>query len=299
LLVTLLLAGCPSSKEIRLAKTSAYDADFAIVYSETVTAVQELYPELTENPATGVIRTAWHQVSYSSSAAGARPEDNPATTGAATTAGSGAFTPPASSLNTKNFIRFDVVVAGGRPWHIRVTARASEWVAGNSEATELTGAATPHWLAGRRDALIVAIYRRLKEYAVHIDEAPVEDTGPAVPDVDPSTFGDIPKGAEQVAAGIVKAIDARDVGAIRPLVADDVEYSLGADGDADTAMATWQADPVAIENLEKVLRAGCRGDDKAVTCPPEATESPGYVGWRATIEPRGDSWKLTSFVEGD
>src|ERR1043166_3324969 len=92
IIVLALLCGCPSSKEIRIAQTSAYDADFAIVYSETLAAVQELYPELTEDPASGIIRTAWHQVTYSSGTTGARPEDNASTTGGATGSGSGAFT---------------------------------------------------------------------------------------------------------------------------------------------------------------------------------------------------------------
>ena len=48
----------------------------------------------------------------------------------------------------------------------------------------------------------------------------------------------------------------------------------------------WQADPETLDALVTVLRAGCRTADAVVTCPPEATESPGYLGWRATLEER-------------
>src|SRR5689334_15627314 len=70
MLITLLaLGGCPSSKEIKTARSSAYDVDFAIVYSETLEAVRQIYPEgIDDNPASGVIRTAWQPVSYQSGA---------------------------------------------------------------------------------------------------------------------------------------------------------------------------------------------------------------------------------------
>jgi hypothetical protein len=297
-LVAALLGGCPSTQEIRLAKSSAYDADFAIVYSETVAAVRELYPNLDDDPSTGVIRTAWHQVQYSGGNEDTRTGD-PRATGQNPGTGGGAFTSPASALNTKVFIRFDVVVAGGRPWRIRVVARASEWDAGNAEPTELKGAATPHWVPGRRDALIVAIYRRLKEYAIHIEEEEAEIESPVAPEVDPATFGDIPDGARKTATAIVQAVEIRDLGALRAQVARDVVWSFGAEGDVDTALVMWQADPATLDALAKVLRAGCRAGDAVVTCPPEATESPGYLGWRATLEERDGAWKLTAFVQGD
>lgn len=296
-LVIALLAGCPSSQEIRVAKTSAYDADFAIVYSETLTAIREIYPNLEEDPANGVIRTAWHQVQYSGGNDDTASANNQV--GTQPGSGGGSFNSPPSSLNTKLFIRFDVVVAGGRPWHVRVVGQAAEWDAGNAEPTELKGAAIPHWLPGRRDALVVAIYRRLKNYAVHVAEPEPEVETVIAPEVDPDTFGDIPAGARKVATAIVQAVETRDAPALRAHLADDVTWSFGAEGDADTAMVMWQADPEALDALAKVLRAGCRTAAEVVTCPPAATDSPGYLGWRATLEKRGEAWKLTAFVQGD
>jgi hypothetical protein len=299
LVAVLALAACPSSQEIRTAKTSAYDADFAIVYSETLEAVRDLYPNLEDNPSTGVIRTAWHQVQYVGSNDDTPTSSDPRTGAGAGTAGGGGFTAPASALNTKLFIRFDVVVAGGRPWRVRVAAKAQEWDAGNAEPTELKGAATPHWLGGRRDALIVAIYRRLKNYAVHIEEeeAPVEEA--VAPDVDQDALGPIPAPARKVATAIVQAVETRDITTLRKHLADDVLWSFGAEGSAETALVMWQADPEALDALAAVLRAGCREASGLVTCPPEATEQPDYLGWRATLEERGGAWKLTAFVQGD
>ena len=299
LLAVLALGGCPSSQEIRVAKTSAYDADFAIVYSETLEAVRTLYPNLEDNPSTGVIRTAWHQVQYASSnddnPGGADPRNMGTTPGSA----GGGFTAPASSLNTKLFIRFDVVVAGGRPWRVRVAAKAQEWDAGNAEPTELKGAATPHWLGGRRDALIVAIYKRLKQYAVHIEEeeAPVEEA--VAPDVDQDALGPIPVPARKVATAIVQAVETRDIATLRKHLADDVVWSLGAEGDAEMALVMWQADTETLDTLAATLRAGCREADGVVTCPPAATEDTDYTGWRVTLEERDGGWKLTAFVQGD
>lgn len=300
-------AGCSNKKEIRAAKASVYDADFAIVYSEVVAAVRELYPNLDEDPRTGTIRTAWHQVQFSTGAEDPRTmqqrdpalaSNDPTNPGGG---GTGTFTTPATATYKRLFIRFDVTVTGGRPWRIRIVGKASEWDPGNAQPTELRGAATPHWLGGRKDGLHVAIYRRLKSYAKQIELPPEEkDEKEEVVAVDPAQFGDIPPAAGQTAAALVQAIEVRDMKALRAALADDVVWSLGAAGDAETAIAMWQADPATLDALAEALTLGCRKDgDARVACPPAATEEPGYLGWRATLELAGDAWKLTSFVKGD
>lgn len=293
LITALVLGACTSKAEIRTARTSAYDADFAIVYNEALEAVRELYPELEDDPKRGVISTVWHQVQFSSTQDDNRAQDRAMGAGTGNTM---VGTQPRAGKRI--FVRFDVTVAGGRPWRVRVVGKASEWEAGNAQPTALKGAAKPTWLAPRIDALTVAIYRRLKPYAIPIKaEVVVEDETPSV---DKAIFGDIPEGAADVAAAIVNAIDNRTPGDIRNVLADDVVWSLGAEGSADMAMMMWQADPTTLDKLEQVLRAGCRrGEGDVVTCPPAVTETPGYVDWRVTIEPRGSTWKLTSFITGD
>jgi hypothetical protein len=302
-------AACSNKKEIRAAKGSVYDADFAIVYSEVVAAVRELYPNLDEDPATGLVKTAWHQVQYSTGAEDPRStqsrdpalgnDPNNLGTGGAGTSG---FGTPAGGAYKRLFIRFDIAVTGGRPWRVRIVGKASEWDPGNAQPTELRGAATPHWLPGRRDGLYVAIYRRLRKYAIQME---VEEEAPDEPEavaVDPTLFGDIPSGAAKAATTIVEAIDSRDMKKLRAALADDVVWSLGASGDAEAALAMWQADPGALDSLSMILYAGCRKDAKdpqIVTCPPQATEEPGYLGWRATLQLDGEVWRLTAFVQGD
>lgn len=291
--------GCTSKKEIKTAQQSVYDADFAVVYSEALAAVRELYPNLDDDPVRGVIATAWHQVQYSNDADDPRTvQQRDKAMGYDSTSGGNVFNQRQSSLNKRTFIRFDVYVSGGRPWRVRVVGKASEWEPGNAVPSELKGAAIPHWLPGRTDALVVAIYRRLKRYAKHVEGPIVEEVVEAPPDLAP--YGPIPEPAARAAAGIVEAIETRDNDALRALVDDQVVWSLGAAGDADTAMAMWNADPASLATLAKTLRAGCRADgDARVTCPPAVSETPGYVGWRVTLEPRGAGWKLTAFVEGD
>jgi len=284
---------CTSKADIRSARSSAYDADFATVYNEALEAVRELYPDLDEDPARGVISTVWHQVQFSSTQDDNRAQDR------AMGAGQGnrnVGMQPRTGKRT--FVRFDVTVAGGRPWRVRVVGKASEWEAGNAQPTTLKGAAKPQWLPGRIDALLVAIYRRLKPYAIPVEvEVVVEDEGPVI---DKAMFGDIPPAAADVAAAIVLAIETRAPGTIRGHLADDVVWSLGAPGDADTALAMWQADPQTLEALKQALSGGCLvGEADVVTCPRAATEQPGYVEWRVTLEQRDGAWKLTSFVTGD
>ncbi len=86
--------GCLSKKEIKTARNSVYDTEFANVYSAAVDAVRTLYPTFEENPTTGVIKTAWHQVKFSDPNA-----DDPKTTQVADrAAGVGAASPNPTNL---------------------------------------------------------------------------------------------------------------------------------------------------------------------------------------------------------
>ena len=300
--------GCSGHKELHTARRSVYDIDFAIVYSQAMAAVQKLYPTTDDDPTAGVIRTAWHQVPLAQSSS-----DDPTT---ASSLGNGTYSNPANAspstmgapqvnqvgnsatLTKRYFIRFDVSVLGGRPWRIHVTGHASEWEPGNAVPVELRGANVPHWLAGRTDELVVAIYRRLRPYA---RPAPAEAVAPTPGDeveVDVKKFGAIPVGAAAAASAIEKAVALRDYAALRGVVAADVVWSLGAEPGADAALATWQADPTVLDALVAALDAGCAVAGTKVTCPVAAAK-PGFTGWRATLEARGAAWKLTSFVQGD
>jgi hypothetical protein len=198
-------------------------------------------------------------------------------------------------LTKRYFVRFDVAIVGGRPWRVHVTGHAAEWDPGNAVPTELHGANTPHWLSGRTDELVVAIYERLQPYAVpaKIEEEKKDDTDKPV---DTTAFGAIPPDAAKAAAAVERAVERRDYDALRAAVADDVAWSLGADPGADAALATWQADPTTLDALVAAMKAGCGAEAAKVVCPAKAAGD-GYVGWRATFEPRGAAWKLSAFVK--
>jgi len=289
-----LVPACMSKKEVAEARASVYDADFAVVYSAAVEAVRELYPEFDDDPSTGTIHTAWHQVKYTDVGA-----DDPKTTqirdraagvGASSPSGSMGYNP--SLAHRLNFIRFDVYVAGGRPWRVRVVGKASQLEPGNALPTELKGANQPHWLGGRTDALTLAIHRKLKKVARRAPP-PVEVAPPPPEKID--VAGDIPPAARDVAAEVVRALHDRDYGKLRGFLADDVVWSLGAAGGADGAMAMWQADPGVFGEMEHAITAGCGAADAEVVCPAQV----GSGGWQARFAQRGSGWKLASFVTAE
>lgn len=294
-------SGCGNKKDLQYAKRSLYDADFAVVYNAALEATRELYPQLDDNPGNGSIKTAWHQVQYANNtddlanqrtvAQGQGFNPNAVSQGAA------AAGMPTRLAYKRYFIRFDVSVVGGRPWRVKVIGHASEWEPGNALPTELRGPARPHWLDGRTDALQLAIYRRVKGFAVPMKEDPAparpEDT---LPKTDPGTFKGIPAGAATRLAKLKDAIVLRDPTALRAQLAGDVEWSLGGAPGADTAMAMWQADPEALDTMVKLIDAGCGGTDKRITCP-NGGSTPG--AWQLVLELRGDAWLVTSFVKAE
>lgn len=262
------------------------------MYGAAVAAVRELYPSFEEDPVQGVIKTSWHQVKFTDPGAddpkSQQVRDRAMGAGAASPGGALGYSP--SLARRLNFIRFDISVVGGRPWRVRVVGKAAQMEPGNALPTELKGASAPHWLAGRTDAMVIAIHRRLKRHAeVRPDEPP-----PVVePDEEVTIGGDIEPGAATTAAAIVRALHKRDYAVLRGHVADDVVWSHGAAPSADVALAMWQADPTLLTALDAAISAGCAPDGPEVACP--AAPTPGKA--RARFGLRGGVWKLTSFVE--
>ena len=298
----LALGACGNKGEAKEARRSLYDTDFAIVYRATLEAVRELYPtHLVEDPTKGKISTAWNPVSYNNSGA-----DDPASIRTQDRAlgndPMGNSPSPLASRTSlafkKYFIKFDVTVAGGRPWRVRVVGRAQEYEPGNALPTDLKGAQTPHWLPGRTDALVVSIHKKLKRYAVRAPEN-VKAGDDEPPPIDVTAYGPIPPAAAKRVGEVRRTISQRDYAGLRAMVADDVTWSLGAPPGADAALATWQADPAILEAMAAAIDAGCRGTEKSVACPPAATETPGFTGWRLTVQKNGTDWRITSFVQGD
>jgi len=281
-----------SKKDVESAKRSLYDADFAVIYSAALEATREVYPNLEDAPGRGAIKTAWHQVSYANN-----QEDlaNPKTVAAAQGAqgNQAAAGMPTRLAYKRYFIRFDVSIAGGRPWRLKVVGHAAEWEPGAALPSELHGVARPAWLEGRSDTLTAAIYKRIKAYAVPMKATAEDDIADAPKRADPASFKDVPAAAAKQLASLKDALDGRDYVALRAQLADDVVWSLGGGSGADTALAMWQADPEPLDGMAKALAAGCAGDAKKVSCP--ASAAPG--AYQLTLASHGAVWRVSSFVK--
>ena len=275
------------------AQTSGYKGDFAIIYGETLIAVRELYPQLSEDARTGDIRTAWHPVHVQQSMdddTNQQATVNPATQ----------QTPfnSATSLRQQFFVRFQVHVVGGRPWRVRVHGEASSWQAGE-QPMPLRGSEIPAWLQGRVESLQVAIHKRLKRYSVELKYAPAP-VAQAAP-VDVAKYGQVPPAAAQVIAAVSQAAGARDVGKLRMFMADQFVYSSGDEPSADTAIVVWQADPSIFGELTRALDAGCAHDPAKgeVVCPAAFLSDAGQAGYRAGFRQAGGSWRMVYFTQGE
>ena len=301
-LVLALAAGCGSSDvEIRDAKTSGYKTDFAVVYSETLAAVRELYPNIVEDARIGVIKTAWHWVKI----AEGQDDTQTRSSGAqqmSPTGQTSAFQ-ATNSLRKNYFIRFDIHVVGGRPWRVRVHAQASSLIAGE-QPMPLHGGDVPSWVEPRKDALEVAVYKRLKKYAVRLKVTTDADRKVKVAKRvgDLGRFGaKLPPGAARAIAEVEQAAASRDVSRLRPLMADEFTYSFGDSPSAETAVVMWQADATILAELGKVLAAGCAEDKKEaqVVCPAAYLTDESFSGYRAGFRNVNGAWKMVFFVAGD
>lgn len=301
ILAALLVAGAcgNSKKDVANAKRSVYDTEFVNVYNAALQATRDLYPMLKDSPGPGRISTAWHQVNHGNNqddlqnqrtlAQSQGLNSNVAGTQQTTMAGM-----PTRLAYKRHFIRFDVSVLGGRPWRVKVTGHASEWDPGAALPTEMTGAQRPSWLDARVESLQVAIYKRIKRYAIPMKEeveVSVEDT---LPKTDPSSFKNVPAPAAKTLATIKDIVGKRDYAGLRPHLDDNVTWSLGGGTGADAALATWQADSTILDALQGAIAAGCAaGADKKISCPAGIVQAGTY---QLVLEERGSSWKVTSFV---
>lgn len=293
------LAACGSNKkDVQRAKHSLYDADFAIVFSAALAATRDIYPTLNDNPGPGKIATAWHSVSYANNQDDLQNQRTLAQSQGMQTTTAGQPTMggvPTRLAYKRYFIRFDVSVTGGRPWRVKVVGHASEWDPGAAMPTEMRGGNRPAWLDARSDALQLAIYKRIKKFAVPMKEEVIVAEDP-IPHTDPSAFKGVPPAAAKVLAALKDTLAARDYPALRPLLDDNIIWSLGGGTGADVAVAMWQADPATFDAMNAAINVGCALEANHVACPAGAPK-PGV--YQLLLEERGATWKVTSFVKGE
>lgn len=287
-----------SKKDVQKAKSSGYKADFSVVYNAALAETRARYPRLRENANRGLIKTAWHVMRVTRSNTDDRSVSAQQRGAQAAANGNQRNQFGVSAQQHERFfIRFDIHVVGGDPWVVRITGRAQKWRIGEV-AVDLKGADEPHWLKGRVDALYVAIYQRLRKYAVRLKTTKVATK---VKKLDTAAYKNISPAAAKAVATALDLAKTRNYAGLRAQMIDAFKWDLGAPGDANQAMIMWKADSTRVDKLIEVLEKGCRADadGKRVTCPPEYTEQPGYIGYRVGFAPAGASWKMTFFVTGD
>lgn len=296
-LLTLLVfaPGCSHSKqEMREARSSAYDVEFAAVYTAALEETRTLYPNLDDNPRRGRISTAWHEVKMASMEEDLSGQRSVSTaTGAQGSAGqseqSAGAQPGARFAMKRFFIRFDVTVSGGRPWRVKIAPHAASWDTGAAMPTELRGDAAPPWLTPRADALRLVIHRRIRAFAVPYREpAPLRTVH--LPSADPSRFSALPAGAAKLLADLRAAIVRRDYARLRELLPETMIWSDGGGSGADAAISVWQADPTSFATIDRCLdNCVVLGNDRA-----ECTSS--SPAGRVIAEKRAGSWVLSEIV---
>lgn len=282
--------GCAAKKrDLKAAKASAYDTDFAIVFSEVIRVVEATYPQYDDDPVRGVVKTAWHQVDFNASM------DDPNTSQIRARASGGAnnaATSPGLGNQTdfrkKYFVRFDIKIVAPRPFEISITPHAAEWDPGNAVPTEMKSNNIPPWLPGRTDALRLKLYRALKSYAVAKRgdiKAPAEVEDPLAGEVARLALDGLPQAGAEVVRAAFRAALGRDARALRAIMAEAFAWDSRSAPGADTAIVVWQADPSHLAALERDLRGGCALAGDRITC------------GHAIFALSAGAWQFAEFVE--
>jgi hypothetical protein len=285
-LFALLATACVSKQEARTARQSQYDADFAVVYTAAVESVRQLYPTFDDNAATGMIKTAWHQVKFSDPGAddpkSNQVADRAAGAGVNSPTGAGALGGNPSLARRLYFIRFNVTsspVAGrggsGSPGWPPSFAPAMRCRPSCKRRRRPALAERPHRRAGDRDPPQAQGLRARRCPTRRPRSWPRPSRSRSTATSRPAP--DRGRGRDRARAATSATT--------RPCAARSPTTSCGAAArrPAPTlALAMWQADPTILAALDAAIRAGCGGGTDAVVCPAAATpasrRSPGAAG---------------------
>jgi hypothetical protein len=308
------LAGCgPSRAEVRTARRSVYQTEFAVVWNAVVATVSEQVPRFAiEDPTRGQLVSDWFLVERINF----DQEDGPgggatnkgsggATTGngpvgpAANASGPQTVTPTGGGLPNVGgvFLRFIVDIRpGGPPWRVEVDGEAALYRPGMALITPYRhGAADePSWVGPRIDKVRVGIYRALKPHARILQEAPKAKVAR-----DDSRWQNLPAKVVPVVGAVHAAADKKDLPALAQVMSPGFVWSVAGTPGLEAALAFWRADPPVLAKLRDVLAAGCaaRNEGQLVVCPVTA-DQPGT--WRAefTAPAPGtstDAWQFSAF----
>jgi len=292
--VLVTLEACGTSHEaLEKARDARYRAPFVEIWNVVTQEVHKRYVGVhLEDPNHGVIETDYRAVEdINQDVASATTQQ--ATGGATNLSAAQTQNRPLNRVRGDAIIfRMVVKVSGPEPWGVFVDGVAAHYDPQSPLPVPYHHGVIdePAWVQARIDNLTVAIYDRLKDFAI-VEKAKIAPKKVA----DPTTWANLP---DPVVASVVgkvrRAAGDRDTASLRGLMVPDFRWADGADASADTAIAVWSADPSALRTLAKTLDAGCATDSASgeVVCPPEPKAEVGKARFRQV----GATWKLVEFV---
>jgi hypothetical protein len=289
--------GCGATiEEVRVAHEARYDTDFAKVWNVVSQEMHKRYVGIhIDDAAHGVMETDFRVVESLNQDVGAT-SNRQATGGTAqvlNNQGSGTKAQAYNSYSGDVAIFRMTVLVQGPPWRVVVDGVAAKYDPGSPVPVPYHHGSIdePPWVQQRINNLTLAIYDRLREYAIK-ESVKVEKAHAA----DVSAWQNLSDRAlTETIASVRKAAIDRDMTSLRSYMIADFRFAEGADSSADTAIAIWSADPTAMRQLARALDAGCApdaGSKTDVTCPLKETRDAGAVRFRQV----GAAWKLVEFV---
>jgi hypothetical protein len=293
-LVALVGACGASVDEVRRAHESRYDVEFARVWNVVSQEVHKRYVGVhVDDPAHGIIETDFRVIESLAQDVGGT--SNAQATGSNSTMSSGLGTQTQSyNKYTSDVAIFRMsVYVQGPPWKVVVDGVAAKYDPGSPVPVPYHHGAIdePPWVQQRINNLTLAIYNRLKQYAIQ-DTVKVESQKKT----DVSAWQNLSDRAlTEVIGAVRKAAVDRDTAALRSHMVADFHWADGADTSAETAIAVWSADPTSMRELARTLDGGCAADAKAqgdVVCPAKDVADAGRVRFRQV----GAAWKLVEFL---
>jgi hypothetical protein len=294
----------PSVASVRAAREARYDTSFATVWDACLEEVHKRYVGIhLEDAVSGRIETDYRVIERTNEDVTSR---NPSGVPPVSSTGAAASTPGARTTSSltgpsqANYVsegaifRMTVQVYGP-PWKVIVDGVAADYKPGMAVPIIYQHGAIdePPWVQTRMDNLSMAIYQRLKQYAVADQPVQVVSASAASEEERAKAWANLDPAAARVVASLRKAADARDVASLRLQMIVDFHWAEGADTSADTALAVWSADPGAFRALAHTLEAGCAPDAGGdLVCPVKSGPELGHARLRQV----GATWKLVEFL---
>jgi hypothetical protein len=290
-----------SASSLREAREASYDAPFATVWNVVVDEIHKKYPVVViEDPTTGNLLTNWKLVQRldlngaqevpGMTGTAQEQKQQQEQTQAQRNAGGIQSRCPQASLVFRVKVRIK-----GPPWRIDLDGEAAECQPDLAVLTPFRHGQPdePQWVPGRIESLTLDIHERLKQYAIKAKVVSVPRSAITEKVQDTTPWANLPdRAAVSLVGQVHEAAMVRDAPALRKTMSEDFEWTQGADGSAETALAMFSADPTKMKQLALTIEGGCAADKASgdVVCAPEETDM------EARFRKVDGAWKFVHFA---